>query len=269
MATTFANGLEIAYETIGSGPPLVLLHGASTSGRETFAGQIPSLAESFELYLPDARGHGGTRWDAADGFRAEWLVDDLAAFVDGLGLLSFHLMGYSMGAMTALGFATRAPERLETLVVVGIDTGREPRTSVGRRLFDPDRIERDDPGWAAQMTRSIDVVQGDGAWRRLLPAIAADVASQPLLTPGELRSITSPTLVVCGDRDPLVPVSHALELSRQVRNGRLFVAPGSGHNVLTRQPVLATEALRGFYRSTGVLAQTRATHADPRPEVSR
>lgn len=255
MPTIVANGLEIAYEVVGKGPPLVLLHGASTSSRSSFAAQIPVLAETFELYLPDARGHGGTRWDAADGFRAEWLVDDLEAFVDALGLLSFHLAGYSMGAMTALGFAVRSPERLMTLVVVGITTEREPRASVGKRLMDPARITRDDPTWAAEMTRTLDPVQGSGAWQRLLPAIAADIETQPLLAPAELRSITCPTLVACGDRDPLVPVGQAWQLARQVRDGRLFVAPDSGHDVLTRRPVLALEALRGFYRSTATTSE--------------
>jgi pimeloyl-ACP methyl ester carboxylesterase len=266
MPTIRANHLEIGYEVVGAGPPLVMLHGATTSGRETFAAQIPALAEAFRLYLPDARGHGATRWDVANGFRAEWLVDDLEAFVDALDLRTFHLAGYSMGAMTALGFAVRAPERVRTLVVVGITTAREPRASVARRLMDPDRILGDDPAWAAEMARTLDPVQGAGAWRRLLPAIADDVATQPLLTPGELREITPPTLVACGDRDPLVPVGQAWELSRQVRDGRLFVAPDSGHDVLTRRPALAIEALRGFYRSTESVARTRA---DAMPEVSR
>ena len=58
MPTIRANDLDIAYEETGSGPPLVMLHGASTTGRETFAAQIPALAETFQLLLPDARGHG-------------------------------------------------------------------------------------------------------------------------------------------------------------------------------------------------------------------
>ena len=45
----------------------------------------------------------------ADGFQYDWLVDDLAAFVDALGLETFHLLGFSMGAMTALQFAVRVP----------------------------------------------------------------------------------------------------------------------------------------------------------------
>ena len=266
MPTIRANDLEIAYEETGGGPPLVLLHGASTTGRETYAAQIPALSEDFRLFLPDARGHGRTRWDAADGFEAGWLVDDLEAFVDSLGLPTFHLVGYSMGAMTALGFAVRAPERLRTLVVVGITTTREPRATVGRRLMDPERILRDDPAWAAEMAVTIDTFQGPGAWQRLLPAIAADIDTQPLLTPGELRAIDAPTLVAVGDHDPLVPVGQAWELSRQVRDGRLFVAPDSGHDVLTRRPALALEALRGFYRSTESIATTRA---EARPEVPR
>jgi pimeloyl-ACP methyl ester carboxylesterase len=266
MPTIRTTDLEIAYEEVGNGPPLVLLHGASTTGRATFAAQIPALAESFRLYLPDARGHGRTIWDAADGFEAGWLVDDLEAFVDGLGLRTFHLIGFSMGAMTALGFAVRAPERLRTLVVLGITAAREPRATVGRRLMDPERILRNDPAWAAEMALTIDAVQGPGAWQRLLPAIAADIDAQPLLTPGELRSVSAPTLVAVGDRDPLVPVGQAWELSRQVRDGRLFVAPDSGHDVLTRRPTLALEALRGFYRSTETIATTRANAL---PEVPR
>src|SRR6187402_847233 len=258
MPTIRATDLEIAYEELGDGPPLVLLHGASTTGRATYAAQIPALAESFRLYLPDARGHGRTIWDAANGFEAEWLVDDLEAFVDGLGLRTFNLLGYSMGAMTALGFAVRATERVRTLVVVGITAAREPRATVGRRLMDPERILRDDPPWAVEMALTIDAVQGPGAWQRLLPAIAADIDTQPLLTPGELRSISAPALVAVGDRDPLVPVGQAWELSRQVRNGRLFVAPDSGHDVLTRRPALVLEALRGFYRSTETVAAARA-----------
>ncbi len=258
MPTIRANGLEIGYDVVGAGPPLVMLHGAASSGSETFAAQIPRLAEAFRLYLPDARGHGRTRWDVADGFRAAWLVADLVAFVDVLGLRTFHLLGYSMGAMTALGFATLAPERLRTLVVVGITAERDPRASVARRLMDPARVLRDDPAWAADLARTLDPVQGPGAWQRLLSAIAEDLATQPLLTPRELRGITPPTLVACGDRDPLVPVGQAWGLARQVRDGRLLVAPDSGHDVLTQRPELANEALRSFYRSTESVARTRA-----------
>ena len=251
MPVLQANGLEIGYDVEGSGPPLVLLHGATSLAREDFAAQLPSMTKSFRVHMPDARGHGRTRWDAAEGFRYDWLVDDLTAFVDALGLDSFHLLGFSMGAMTALQFGARSPVRLQTLVVVGITTLREPRASVGRRLMDPEWILVHEPDFAATLARRHDAGQGVGAWQRLLLAIAADIAAQPLLTPAELHCIDCPAMVVCGDRDPFVPPEHAAGLARQLPGGRLFVAPDCGHEVMARRPGLFNEAVAGFYRSTG------------------
>jgi pimeloyl-ACP methyl ester carboxylesterase len=262
VPTIRANGLDIAYDVHGAGPPLVLLHGATSIGREDFAAQIPLFSRAFRLYIPEARGHGRTTWDAANGFRYDWLVDDLAAFVDAVGLETFHVVGFSMGAMTALQYAARHPDRLRTLTIVGITTEREPRASVARRLMDPARADRDDPAWAALLGRRHDTGQGAGAWRRLLPAIAADVASQPLLSPRDLRRIDAPSLVVCGDRDPFVPVDHAWGISRQLPDGRLFVAPDCGHEVMSRRPGLFNEALAGFFRSTEAIARRRSEAGD-------
>jgi pimeloyl-ACP methyl ester carboxylesterase len=262
MPTLRANGLDIGYDVQGAGPPLVILHGASSLGREDFAAQLPGLSSAFLVHVPDARGHGRTRWDAAHGFRYDWLVDDLLAFVDGLGLDTFHLLGFSMGAMTGLMFGARAPERLRTLVVVGITTHREPRASVGRRLMDPVAILARQPEFAATLSRRHDAGQGAGAWQRLLPAIAADIDVQPLLAPAELHRIDCPAMVVCGDRDPFVPPEHAAGLARQLPAGQLFVAPHCGHEVMARRPGLFNEAISGFYRATEPVARDRALEID-------
>jgi pimeloyl-ACP methyl ester carboxylesterase len=262
MPTIRANGLDVGYDVVGAGPPLVALHGASSLGREDFAAQLPGMQKGFLIHLPDARGHGRTRWDASAGFEYRWLVDDLVAFVDELGLDSFHLLGFSMGGMTALQFGALWPERLRTLVVVGITPQREPRASVGRRLMDPATILARDPTFTATLSRRHDAGQGEGAWQRLLSAIAADIAVQPLLTPAELHAIDCPTLVACGDRDPFVPPEQAAALARQLPGGRLFVAPECGHEVMSRKPGLFNEALAGFYRSTEAIARQRAQRAE-------
>jgi pimeloyl-ACP methyl ester carboxylesterase len=248
MATLRANDLEIGYDVTGDGPPMVMLHAATSTGQDTFGDQIPLLATMFRVHLPDARGHARSRWDVAQGFSTASLVDDVIAFVDTLGIETFHLVGYSMGAMTALCVAVRVPDRLRSLVVVGISAERDPRASAARWMLDPARIERDEPDWAADLARQHDQGQGAGAWRRLLPAVADDVASQPLLTSRELRTITAPTLVVCGDRDPFVPVAQAVALARAVRRGQLLVVPDGGHDVLDEGAATVNEALRHFYR---------------------
>ena len=77
-------------------------------GREDFAARLPLLRRRS---LPPARrpGPATTRWDAADGFRYDWLVDDLEAFADAMGLTTFHLLGFSMGGATALGSRRVSP----------------------------------------------------------------------------------------------------------------------------------------------------------------
>jgi pimeloyl-ACP methyl ester carboxylesterase len=258
MPTIVANGLQTAYEVDGAGPPLVMLHGASISGLEQFARLAPVVARGFRVYLPDARGHAGTAGGPADGWSTADLVADLVGFADALGLGTFHLLGYSMGGMTALHFASAFPQRIRTLAAISIGTEREPRLSVGRSLMDPDGIEREDPGWARSLAARHDPSHGPGAWRRLLTAIVEDIADQPLLTAAQLRAIDAPTLVVAGDRDPFVPVQQSHALSRQVRKGRLLILPGVGHDVPGESTGLFETALTEFYRSTEAVARQRA-----------
>jgi pimeloyl-ACP methyl ester carboxylesterase len=261
-----ANGRATAYAVDGAGPPLVLLHGATGSGGDHFAGLRSVLSEAFRCYLPDARGHGGTAWDPSEDWSTTDLMADLDAFVEAVGLGTFHLLGYSMGGMTALHYASRFPDRIRTLVTVSIGTQREPRLAVGRALMDPDRIERDDPAWAARLAARHDPVHGAGSWRHLLDAIVADIAAQPLLTPNDLRAIDAPTLVVAGDRDPFVPIAQAATVARQVRDGRLLVLPDVGHDPLVDHLPVLEAALTDFYRSTQSIARTRA-HESPTTEV--
>ena len=93
MPSITANGLEMGYDVDGDegAPPLILLHGATSLGAEDWAAQRPPLAKTFRVYLPDARGHGRTRWDVADGWSNEMLVDDLLAFADALGIDRFDV----------------------------------------------------------------------------------------------------------------------------------------------------------------------------------
>lgn len=261
MPTIDVNGRATRYEVDGAGPPLVLLHGATGSGGDHFRELAPVLATAFQCYMPDARGHGETGWDPSESWTTADLVADLDGFVDALGLQTFHLLGYSLGGMTALHYASRFPDHIRTLVAISIGTEREPRLGVGRALMDPDRIERDDPGWAARLAARHDPAHGPGSWRRLLDAIVADIAEQPLLSAREIRAIEAPTLVVAGDRDPFVPITQAVALARGVQDGRLLILPDVGHDALVDHLPLLEAALADFYRSTAPIARIRAQEA--------
>lgn len=258
MPHVHANGIDIHYTVEGAGPPVILLHGATSAALEDWAAQQPLFRQAFRIYMVDARGHAGTKWDVANGFTRDLMVEDLLVFADALNLETFHVVGFSMGAMTALTFATRYPHRLRTAIICGIDIVREPRTSVARRLMDPERIERDEPAWAAQLEKRHGPAQGQGAWKRLLPAIVNDVANAALLTYEDLRRIRLPVLLVYGDRDVFVPVDHAVAIYKHLPDARLMIAPNSPHTVMVSQPALFNQAAANFYRSTEAIARERA-----------
>jgi hypothetical protein len=68
-------------------------------------------------------------------------------------------------------------------------------------------------------------------------------------------------MIVCGDRDPFVPVDHAWGIHRQLPDSRLFVVPDCGHEVMVRRPGLFNEGLTGYYRQTEAAATARAQGA--------
>lgn len=246
MPQLTANGLDIEYIVDGEGPPLVLLHAATSSAAEDWNSQRAALRQHFTLYLPDARGHAGTVWDTDHGWSHDLLIDDVVAFADALDLGRFHVGGLSMGAGTALGFAIRHPERVRSAVIAAYGVEPEPRASVARKIMQPDKIERDDSQWARRMADRHDATQGEGAWRKLMIAIRDDILTTTPPTPDELRRVRLPVLLAYGDRDPWVPLEQAVRLKRQLPDARLLISPGVGHVVVAERPAVFNQAASAF-----------------------
>jgi 3-oxoadipate enol-lactonase len=242
-----ANGLIVHFEEEGDGPPLVLLHGATSVGPRDWGAQRPLLRQHLRLLMPDARAHGGTRWDLSGGWQRAALVDDLVAFLDALELPRVRIMGLSMGGATALRFASQYPDRVEAMVLVAVANEPEPARSVASHRLDLERIDREDPAFAAEMTRLHDPGQGDGAWRRLLVALRDDATLGAGLSPIELLRVRLPVLLVYGDADPWVPLEQAVRLRRQLPEARLLVVPG-GHVVTAERPAIVNPAVLAFLR---------------------
>ena len=121
MPTTRRSGVAIHYEVEGSGPPLVLLHGAFASS-ETWrtAGYVAGLRDAYRLVLFDARGHGqsDTPHEPA-AYRCSLLAADVLAVLDEIGLASAALCGWSLGASVALRIAACYPHRVDAVAAIG------------------------------------------------------------------------------------------------------------------------------------------------------
>src|SRR3981081_3226505 len=114
------NGINLYYETHGTGRPLILLHGGLGSG-EMFGPVLPILAERHHVVAVDLQGHGRTA-DIDRPLDVRLMADDIAALIEHLGLDRPDVVGYSLGGGVALQTAVRHPAALRRLVAVSANT---------------------------------------------------------------------------------------------------------------------------------------------------
>ena len=117
MATVrLPGGPTLNYREWGrpDGAVVLLLHGLTSSG-ESWRNVAPTLGDHFRIIAPDARGHGGSEWTRDYSF--ELMRDDVARFMEQVGILAAIVIGHSMGAVTAYDLAATRPELIRLLVL--------------------------------------------------------------------------------------------------------------------------------------------------------
>ncbi len=250
-----ANGIDIAYVEAGDGPPLVLLHGGFVSSGPAWADSpvayvrhMPTLAKHFRVIAPDTRGSGATVHPGGT-VSYSLLADDLLALVDALGLDRPLVAGFSDGAAIATVAAIRQADALGALAAhAGYDVfvPDAPVFEMGRALFggspeategDPDAAEQalgSIPPMAAMlalMKADYDGAQGEGQWRDYIRIFFDRATRSPGYTFDDFRSITTPTLLLTGDRDHFCSVEEGALAFRNLPAGELAVLPATDHAV--------------------------------------
>jgi pimeloyl-ACP methyl ester carboxylesterase len=218
------NDIEMYYETRGEGEPLVLLHGGGGVGAnwELIFKEPP---EGYRLVIPDLRGHGGST-NPSNAFTFKQVALDVFALLDRLGIDRFKAIGLSLGAKTLLHIATQQPDRVEAMVLVSATPYfPEQARSLMRQLSSDNHSEAE---W--QQMRQWHK-HGDEQIKKLWELMSAlkDSYDDMNFTPPYLSTITARTLIVHGDRDPLYPVSMAMEMYAAIPRSYLWVVPNGGH----------------------------------------
>ena len=221
------NGISLAFRDVGSGPPLVLLHGFGGTSA-TWDDFLAEFSAHHRVVVPDLRGHGRS-FNPSGTFTHHELAADVFALLDHLGIDRFSAIGYSMGALTLLHAATMDPERVESMILVSGAPYLPEQARAIYRSVDPDSIPDDRLAeMAAQHSR------GEEQAMQLMRQFAAyrDSYDDMSFTPPQLSTIQANTLIVQGDRDEFFPVSLAFEMYESIPNSYLWVVPNSGHGVL-------------------------------------
>lgn len=239
---TRVRGAHMRWHVAGHGPPLVLVHGLAGSSR-WWSAMLAPLTERYACHLLDV-----PRFGAA--LRPEETAEWLAAWMDAAGLDRIGLIGHSVGGAAAARLAALRPARVDALILIspaGMPSGRRVTGYVLPLLG---ALRMTTPAFLIRL--STDALRAGPAaiLRGGLYASRADVREQA-------RSIDVPTLLIWGDRDPLVPFTLADEWRRALPTARLVVLPGVGHVPMVERPRELAAALREFLDQPGDLAGGR------------
>lgn len=214
--------LNLYYEELGIGEPILFLHSHFSRGILAFASQIQPFQGKYRCLFPDFRGHGRTICESPE-WNSEIVADDMADFLNGLGIESAHLFGYSFGSTVGLYMAARYPEKVRSLVTVG--AGARPRPEGAEDFLPENLLQKGDMRFIEEMkVRHQEAHRGD--WRTYLEQTVADWRNYPKLTEEEWASISCPALFVNGEQDPFGTCG---ELQEKVPHARTFEVKGSGH----------------------------------------
>jgi pimeloyl-ACP methyl ester carboxylesterase len=237
------NGIEMYYETHGEGEPVVLLHGFSGAG-SNWQGFIGGLAREYQLIIPDLRGHGHSTNPSGDfTFRQSAL--DIFALLDHLAIDQCKAIGVSAGGKTLLHMATQRPARIEAMVIASTAPYfPEPARAIMQQLTVESYSDAD---W--QLMRQWHQY-GDEQIRTLWRQGHAfkDSYDDMNFTPPYLATITARTLIVHGDRDPIYPVSLALEMYQAIPRSYLWVIPNGEHGSIFTMVEHFNETALAFLR---------------------
>jgi pimeloyl-ACP methyl ester carboxylesterase len=223
--TVSLNGMEMYYETHGAGEPLVLLHGFGSSGSQAWGRFIGEFAKTYQVLVPDLRGHGRST-NPTNQFTHRQAALDVFALLDQRGIKKFRGMGISTGGMTLLHMATGQPARVEAMVLIGATSYfPEPARAIMRRSTVESLTPQD-----YERMRQVHK-HGDEQIRALRRQFHnfKDSYDDMNFTGPYLSTITARTLIVHGDRDQFFPVAVPVEMYRSIPQSALWIIPNGGH----------------------------------------
>ena len=246
--------MQMYYEVSGAGDPLIVLHGAYMN-IPTMGAIIPKLAETHKVYALEFQGHGRTT-DIDRPITYPDLADDVAAFMDKVGLEKADVFGYSMGAAAGLQFAIRHPEKVDQLVAASV-------------AYDAEGWQPEFKAFIPQMTVEMFVdMPFEAEYRKLaanpdgfraLAEKLIQLEKEPMAWEADVKKLKTPMLIITGDAD-VATLEHSVALFRLLGGGvmgdmgkplpasRLAVLPATSHTAVITQTDLLIAFIEPFLK---------------------
>ncbi|HEY3452259.1 MAG TPA: alpha/beta hydrolase [Myxococcales bacterium] len=233
------DGAKIWWASLGSGEPVILLHGGAGNS-EHWGNQIPVLvAAGYRVVLVDARGHGrSTRTDAPYSYHR--MAEDLLAVMDALELKQASLVGWSDGGVVGLDLAVHHPQRVKKLFafganydLTGMKSGGGPHATFGTYF-----------GKCSSDYARLSPTPKD--YKAFNAALSKMWKGQPTFKAADLAKITAPTACADGEFDEIIKQDHVRAMAKLIPNGQVVLIPEASHFALWQRPEAFNKAVLGF-----------------------
>jgi len=246
------NDLEMFYEKMGVGEPVLFLHSGYSRGILAFASQLLDFQRQYTCYFPDFRGHGRTRCESL-AWSTPQLAEDMKLFMDELGIAKAHVIGYSLGASVGMYLAVNDPDKVASLTTIGHGGFADP---TGVEEFEPEWLIRHEKHAMIEsmLERHEEAHRGD--WQEFMRQSALDWRLYPQLTAEQISGIRCPALFMAGQHDPFASEEKLRYLSSLVPGSRYVVVTNGSHrpHMLRESPVYVNDTILEFLASQPRLA---------------
>lgn len=253
-----ASGIDVVYDDVGTGEPLLFLHGFPHS-RALWTPQLTALGDRARCIVPDLRGFGGT--SAAAPYSMDQYSDDAAALLDALHIERAVVCGLSMGGYIAFALWRRHRSRVRALVLADTRASADDESTRAKRteLIAAARAhgaravaDASITGMIGRSTRDKNPSLVDGMYDMLVSAPVDGIIgaleamiARPDSTP-TLATIDVPTLIIVGEEDVLTPERDARLMHHAIAGSRLEVLEGAGHASNYERPAAFNHVLSEF-----------------------
>ena len=252
--------MKLNFRKLGSGKPLVILHGLFGSLDNWFS-IARELEKHYTLYLVDQRNHGDS--PHSDQWNYQIMVEDLKELLDDEGLEKIYLMGHSMGGKTAMYFASTYPERVEKLIVADIAPRYYPihhqtileglnsidlKETKSRKEADAQLSEYiQELGTRQFLLKSLGRNEKGFVWKINLPVITKNIEEVGKALPEEAK-YAGPTLFLGGTNSNYLTQSDLPDLEKHFPNYELELVANAGHWLHAEQPEAVIHEVRKFLK---------------------
>jgi pimeloyl-ACP methyl ester carboxylesterase len=212
-----ANGIDIGYKLVGSGPPLVMIMGLGGTIEHWQPQIVAALAKRYQLIMPDNRGMGHTSADATT-FTYRLFADDVVGLLDALAVEKTHVLGYSMGSTITQELLLTHPQRFKKAVIHATTTDGSNVTAALKGKTIPDPI----------VARQVEATTH---WKTPMDRIAA---------------VTNPAMFVVGTADTVVYPESSKVLAAAIAGAWLVQFKNATHELMYETPTAFARIVLAF-----------------------